>query len=684
MAAALSALRYLLRARVFFPSVLIILASIPFESKVTRACLSCAGKAGYNLELTTSFDRLLNSLIEDVSPSCDTESKGAFLFLYPFKLVKPREITPLWNIVYEKGPYSDSFLPPTTTALDSALLDGNWETARKEAQKIVDQVLDMPGIIAQGYQSKLIRAVEFLEIEPLLRRMDPEVIRSALWGSSKSSVGTSSDLPPEILDILAMRSLDREKVDEIIKTKPRHPRMGTLRFVALRNEFAQKVPDGWQFEIQQKVSEETWRELEGSVDRWLNDYPQHPLADLVLLWKTRIFYFKGDVDGAWQQLLSVYPRRLPRVLYDIRYLLAHDLRSRHPPENNTYIHRSFQTTNDPLLFSALLTTLHMGPEQWDRWWKVSEENFNQPWAVNLQERLLAEVPRLGELPSLFPKEPGNPSQLWGQLRVVALMKAGKWEDAEKQIFSLPPNEEQALLAATFHLRRGQPLLAAQVPNVPRLIRLYLVRVIFNDEELRNLKTQAKNTMLAEETIYEQGVRLTERAKWAEAARLISAVDPARSKLWEEVARLKMDNSDHALLRLARFFRDHRGELFYDRTELWHPTVRGRYWHLLWNKRRPTGRTEKQVLPWSTDRELTGIERHFLGNAEWWLALQTYVDWLTTAAPSPQMREVVKEADFCYNRLISPGFWNSAFWSQYLSGHPVVERFRKEGKRARGR
>jgi hypothetical protein len=509
-------------------------------------------------------------------------------------------------------------------------------------------------------------------------------MRSALWGWSESSTNKSSDLPPEILDILAMRNFDRQKADEIIKAKPGHPRLATLRFVALRNEFARRVPDGWLYDIQQKVPEEAWRELEVSVDRWLTDYPQHPLADLVLLWKTRIFYFKGDVDRAWQHLLSVYPRRLPRVLYDIRYLLAHGRPRGYGRENNTYVRKSFRTTNDPLLFSALLTTLHIDPAQWDQWWEVTEENLNQPWAVNLQERLLAEVPRSDELPSLFPKESRNPSQLWGQLRAVALMKAGKWEDAEKQIFSLAPDEEQALLAATFHLRRGQPLLAAQVPNVPTLIRLYLVRVIFNDEELRKLKAQEKITVLEKETIHEQGVRLTERGKWAEAARLIRTVDPARSKLWAEVARLMMDNSDQALLRLARFFKDHRGELFYDRTELWHPTVRGRYWHLLMSKRRPTGRTEKEVLPWSTDRELKGIERHFVGNAELWLALQTYVDWLTTAAPSPQMREIVKEADFCYNRLISPGFWNSTFWSEYLSGHPVVEKLREEGRRAKQR
>ncbi len=598
--------------------------------------------------------------------------------------MKPEEITPLWNLVYENRTYSDSFSPPNTTTLNLALRDGDWETAHKEAREIVDQVLDMPGTVAEKYQSQLIRAVEFLEVEPLLQRIDPELMRSALWGWSEPSARKSRDLPPEILDILEMRRLDRKKADRIIMATPNHPRMATLRFVALRNEFACRIPDGWLQHIQKEVAEETWNKLEASVDSWLKDYPQHPLADLVLLWKTRIFYFKGDVDAAWKQLLSVYPRRLPRVLYEMRYLLAHDWRYRHAPEKNSYVQMSFHATNDPLLFSALLTTLHIDPEQWDQWWRVTEEHLNQPWAVNLQERLLAEVPRLSELPSLFPKESRNPSQLWGQLRAVALMKAGKWEEAEKQIFSLAPDEEQALLAAAFYLRRGRPLQAAQVPNVPKLIRLYLVRVIFDEEELRYLKTQVKNTTLEKETIRELGLRLTERGKWLEAAWLIRTIDPARSELWEDVARLMMDNSDRALLELARLFRDHAGKLFYDRTELWHPTVRGRYWRLRMSKKLPTSRTENEEFPWSTDRELRGIERHFEGNAEWWLALQTYVDWLTTAAPSPQMRAVVKEADFCYNRLISPGFWNSAFWSGYLSDHPVVKRLRKEGRRAKRR
>lgn len=681
--AALSLLRHLLRRCVFF-TVLIVLAWTTFESKVASACMYCAGQAGYDLELTTSFEKLLNLLTEDVSMSCDVRSIDSFLFLYPFMLVKPKEITPLWNIVYGRGPYSDSFSPPNTSVLDSALRDGDWATAHTEAGNIVDQVLDMPGIVAQRYQAELIKGVEFLEVEPLLQRIDPELMRSALWDWSESSARKRKDLPFELLDILDMRRLERRKADEIIKAKPSHPRMATLRFVALRNEFARKVPDGWLHVIQNQVTAETWRNLEASVDNWLKDYPQHPLADLVLLWKARIFYCKGDVDAAWKVLLSVYPRRLLRVLYDMRYLLVHGWRYRYPPKKNTYIQMSFRATKDPLLFSALLTSLHIDPEQWDQWWKVTEENLDQPWAVNLQERLLAEVPRLSELPSLFPKESRNPSQLWGRLRAVALMKAGKWEEAEEQIFSLSPDEEQPLLAATFHLRRGRHLQAAQVPNVPRLIRCYLVRVVFNEEELRGLQTQEKNTILEKEAIRELGVRLSERGEWLEAARLIRTIDPARSELWEDVALLMMDNSDQARLELARFLRDHAGKLFYDRTELWHPTVRERYWRLRMSKKRPTGRTENESFPWSTDWELRGIERHFEGNAEWWLALQTYVDWLTTAAPSPQMRAVVKEADDCYNRLISPGFWNSAFWWEYLREHPVVERFRKEWRRSRER
>jgi hypothetical protein len=47
-----------------------------------------------------------------------------------------------------------------------------------------------------------------------------------------------------------------------------------------------------------------------------------------------------------------------------------------------------------------------------------------------------------------------------------------------------------------------------------------------------------------------------------------------------------------------------------------------------------------------------------------------------------MSEVIKEADYCYNRLIGPGYWNWSFWTDYLRDHPVVKRLRKEGRRAK--
>jgi hypothetical protein len=639
--------------------LLIFSASTFFESKIAFGCYDeCDGKESYDLSSTTSFKGLWNMLLSGLN---HCESRDEFLFLYPFRLEKPEEIAPLWNMVY--GGKEPSFPEPNADLLVSSCRNSDWNTARKEARIIVDQVLNMPGAIGAGHQPALIQAVEFLEIQPLFRKMDPERIKSALW--SESPAAKSGDLPPEIRDVLEMRNLNRGKINDIIKANPHHPRIGTLRFVALRSEFAQKVPDGWLNDIQGKVSKKTWQDLEESADLWLKDYPEHPLADLVRLWKSRIYYFKGDIDGAWKQLLSVYPRRLPRVLYEMRYLLVYSDRQS----------ECLRAIEDPLLFTALLPTAAIDSDQWEQLWKMSEKNRGRPWATNLQERLLAEVPRSGELPLSFPKEPRNPTQLWGKLRALALMNAEKWEDARKQLFSLAPDEEQALLAATFHLRRGQPLLAAQVINLPELIRLYLVRVLFDDEELSELQTK-KNTILKKEILSEQGVRLTEKGKWADAARIIRTIDPGRSALWQNIARLKTDASPSARLKLARFLRENRGKLFYADHPLLKPTVWSRY------APDPGMVDNTSGLPWTRGREQEAIMRHILGTTELWLALQAYVDWLSTAKPSPQMSHVVREADYCYNRLIGQGYW-SGFWYQYLPDHPVVKKLREEGIRAKG-
>jgi hypothetical protein len=651
--------------------VLTILACTCLNPRVAFACSACAGKDGYSLDTTTSCETLRDILV-DVDPGCDQERRDEFLFLYPFKVDKPQEITPLWELVYQKGSAKFS-PPPAADPLDSALQSGDWKTARKEAQEIVDHVLDMPGTIAQQYQPALVKAVEFLEIQPLFDRIDAELMRSALWGNASSD--KSKEIPPEIVDILEMRHLDRAKVSEIMRAKPHHPRIATLRFVALRQEFAAQVPDGWVFDIRNRVPRETWNHLESSVNRWLKDYPQHPLADLVLLWKTRILYFNGDVERAWRVLFYVYPRRLPRVLYDMRYLLV-ETQDERPVA-------FLQAIKDPLLFTALLPLREIDVEAWQRWWQVSENNMAQAWAVNLQERLLAKVPGFGELPRSFPTKPRNPTPLWGKLRAVALMQAGKWEEAREQLLSLKGENEQALLLATFYLRRGQPLLAVQLPDVPELIRLYLVRVILSDEKLQQVKAD-EGSVLRKEIVHEQGVRLAAQGKWAEAAQKIRTTEPECSKLWQEVARLQKDKSPKARLRLARFFRDHRGKLFYGNdTDWWHPEVRSRYGHVRAGKNSSVKHVDSD-LPWTEAQELDAVTKHFLGTTESWLALQAYVDWLSKAEPSPQMRTVIKEADFCYNRLIGQGYWNWGFWTDYLVDNPAVKELRKAGIRAKDR
>ena len=687
MVKSISASHHKLRMYSVFAVLLVMFGSSLFI--ISMRAFGCGGPATYDLDTPMhSLDQLFEQLLTSVD-AYDVVTRDEFLFLYPFRLEKPKEINPLWTMVYTyKAP---AFSPPSSELFTSAIRNGDWKGAEGEAIRIVNQVLDMPAVVADKYQLQFIQALEFLEVRPLFQKINPALIKSALWHSS--SAAENRKFPSELQDVLEVRNLDRQKVDEIIKAKPHHPRIATLRFVSLRNEFARKIPDGWPDDIRKKVRKETWREFEQSVDLWLKDYPQHPLADLVLLWKLRVYYFEGNNQLAWKLLMSVYPRRLLRVLYEMRYLLLH----------GSYPNGSLDTIKDPLLFTAVLHSVNIDSEQWGRWWQVSEQYRSHAWATNLQERLLEKSiheARLGKLPPLFPKEPRNSTPLWGKLRALALMEAGQWDDAGKQLFSLSPDGEQAILAAAYHLRRGKTALAVQIIDLPEHIRHYLIRVILNDEALRGLTT-SKNRIVRQEALIEQGVRLAEKGKWAEAAICIQTIDAAHAELWKRAAMLSKETSAAGRLHWARFLRDNNGKLFYGNDSAWYRSVNFRYRHIIRDQqevvKRPRETTQQNnakngggnitrsssdALPWTQQQEQDAIMQHLTRTAEMWSALRAYVEWLSTAKPSQQMSAVVREADVCYNWLINWDSTNSDFWENYLRDHPVVKQLRDAGKRSK--
>lgn len=649
---------------------------------------ACGGPHVYEIDVPMqSFDYLLNDLINKWDEEWyEVMPKEQFLFIYPFRLEKPKtqEIELLWGIIYKRG--NSPIPPPLHYEFTAALERGDLKTAGSEAKKIVHQVLDMPSVSADLYQQELSRALEFLELQPFLKDLDPLLVGKML--STNTSTLNLKTLPLQIHDALAVRKLDRETVDEILRSNPKHPRTPTLRFVSLQEKFKREIPNGWPSEIRKKVPSSTWRELERLADIWLKDYPQHPLADLVRLWKNRIYYFEGRPEAAWKNLLNVYPKHLHRVLFEMRYLLY---QSEAPGD-------LVDSLTDPLLITAIVPSVEVTPDRWRRWWESSERNILKPWAPNLQERLLAKAIELaspGKLPEGFPKAPQNPTALWGKLRALALIKAEKWDAAKEQVFSLATDDEQALLAVTFHIRRNDLLEGAKVVGLTADIRRYLIRVLIDDEKLQALKL-TQNKMIQEEATFVEGVRLAYVGQWNKAVTLIEKTDPFHASLWRKTDALSRDKSASGLLKFARFLKEKNGKLFYGIDNAWYRSLDSRYTTVTGTspKVRQPGEDEESarfkrerdpwLLPWSADYERDAIIRHLTGSSEMWLALQVYVTWLESAKPSPQMRTVVKEADVCYNWLVNWDSNNSRFWRQYLENHPVVSKLLDAGKRAKGR
>ncbi len=669
---------------------------------------ACGGPAMYEIVTPTYGPDFLFGYLESGDDYEEVTSKEEFQFLYPFKVMK-RDTEALERLSAHEPKFPR---PPSYDDFQSAIGRSDFKEADKYARLVVEEMLDMPATAADNYQLELNRALEFIEIEPLIKTADPKILSKALTG--KLDISEIKLLPAPILDAFAVRDMDKEKVDEFLKEHPGNPRTPTLRFLALQKKFKREIPDGWPNEIRKWVPASKWREFEDTADEWMKDYPEHPLYDLVKLWKNRVYTLEGRDDLAAENLFDIYPRHLPRVLYEMRFVHFSD--------------EKIVSLTDPVLFTAMVSWIEkVTPEQWTKWWSLSEKNIKEPWAVNLQERLLLKASHLikpGILPEGFPARPANPTELWGQLRAVGLMKADKWDAAKEQIFSLKPDRTQALLAATYYVRQNELLAAVQVeglygsidPSTGEFLhgwpefKTYLIRVLIDDEGLKKLSS-AKDKTTRDAALYSEGVRLASFGNWDEAADLIKNTDRFHAHLWKKAAALSRDDSPSGLLKYARFLKAQNGELFYGTNTTWYGTLNERYEDM--NGYKPGGHgtfeTEGDAerrrkgspwnLPWSVDYESDAIKRDLTGTSEIWLSLQAYVKWLALAKPSPEMREVVKEADSCYNKLINASAAENHFWKIYLDGkkihfingtrtwetlhpvNPVVVKLREAGKRA---
>ncbi len=644
-------------------------------------CFPCGGGEFYPIDAALySTETLFSRIIAPESVLGGPQIPKELWFLYPFKLTKPDEIAELWRECYEGGASSPAVDgPDRLNSMMNILRDRAPIAAVGEARAIVDHVLDMPVGQANVNQEEVRRAVELVELQPYLKGVDRDLVTR--FFSRDEAIESSAALPPELKEALEIRRMARADMGEYAKQHPASPRIASLRFVAVQEAMHHDIPDGWQFEIARAMTPDDWKRLEALHDSWLADFPDHPLADLVRLSKVRIYWYQGDAR-AWSTLFDLYPRHLPRLLAEMRYLKGGIL----PREFLNHPHV------DPLLQTALLLDAGADQSMWSSLWKLSEARATEPWAINLQERLLKvagdRVASWKSLPQGFPEKPSNPTRLWGRLRLVALYKAGRLDKFEEQDRTLGADADLAAFRARILLMHGEPLRAAQVEKLDPLARSYLVRVMLDEKSLV-AAAQTPDAALRAEATLTRAVRRAAQGDWKGGADLLRDTDPEKAALWTEVAGKAADRSSRGRLAWARFLRDNDGKLLFGVDKVWDRSVCGRA-RVLALPEDPRNnvtlyeRYNSPDLPWTKEEEITAIRRHLDGSSETFLALQAYAAWLSSVnLKDRDVGEALKEADTVYNRLINWPYVTESCFNDALKGSDAAATLRRVGRQIRG-
>src|SRR4029077_9294802 len=113
--------------------------------------------------------------------------------------------------------------------------------------------------------------------------------------------------------------------------------------------------------------------------------------------------------------------------------------------------------------------------------------------------------------------PTNPSELWGEIRLVALVGARRWDDALAEARSLPQSRAVRKLLAHIELAQGH-VWDAMVTGFDEPAMQYVIRVLMRDDELAPLAESAPEKLRAE-SIVSLGVRRAEAGDWRGAADL---------------------------------------------------------------------------------------------------------------------------------------------------------------------
>jgi len=617
------------------------------------------------------------------------ETHPEILFVYPFRLAGVPGAQELWDLYYERresGYWENEWAPAQFPLVDGRyqferlVAAGDRDGAEREARRVIETVLDMSSWHADHQQDVLRKAVELVELRPFLNDVSPAVL-AAFFGGDTANV----DLPLVLEEAIEIRGLGRKDFRAFADSHPDGARTASLRYVVLQEILGYEIPNGWRSQIKRQMTAAKWQRLEALHDDWLAEFGDHPLADLVRLSKLRLYYFQGDGDRAWDLLLDFYPRRLSRVLHEIRLLVAYGgpdftldpsrLRLLEPYETGPV--DAEVTRMDALLVTALAPSLTFDAEQWNELWILSEENIAEPWAVNLQERLLERSRSLVDpAPDEFPAEPANPTLLWGELRLLALFNSGQLAAAREQAASLEPSFGVSSMTSALHLFDEEWTEAALVDGLDEHTMQYLIRVVLPAPAVVALST-GSDPAARREAIRTLAVKEAAGGDWAAAADLLAEIDAVPAGLWRQASELAADTDLEARLAYARFMNAHHGELFFGIDTAWQRSLSYRLQIIEGDNPR-----YDEHLPWQPEQEAAAIREHLLSSSERYLALRAYADYLERVdAGNPEARQVLREADETYNWLINfePGY---GFWRAELESGEAADKIRRAGRRIR--
>lgn len=667
----------------------LLIAGLCLTLFLPRGSRACGGPYFFPVgEVLAPIDALLEQTLSPLDHFGDGFTIEPFLFLYPFHVDPTRQgqVEDLWRLSYENrwNAEGTESVPGNSGAslegFEAALRRGDADAAEAEARRVVAKVLDMPLALANHNQPAFARALEYLELKPGLAKVPPRILEryflfvpaaDRLWPEPPKRPWEMLSLPPALQQGWIVRLAARGDAAKLAELFPQGPRAATLRFIALQEKFRREIPNGWLEEIRKNTSPQTWQGLEGAAEAWLQEFPRHPLADLARLTKLRAYYYQGHSEKAWDLLFSMYPRRLARVLGEMRFLLKQGLNPA----------RAGDSGQDPVLKTALLPFLKPEPLAWAQDWRLAERALPAAWALNLQERLLSQAVAMTKdgkpLPVTFPAQAAAPSELWAQLRLMALLQAGQLDAAITQAKLLKPEAAGDLLRARTHLARREWVQALAVPKLPEEAKRYLLRVLFDAATLEKLCAEG-TAPWRDEACLTLAAREAAKGNWNGGAELLK--DARRAALWREAGRLASDPSHTGTLAFARFLKAQRGKIFFSASTDWYRSLNYRLSSL---KDAVKDAAKNPANPWSAAEESRAIQGYFTDTSEWFYALKAYAAWLKAADPKDRAAaKVLQEADQTYNGLINWDNWNSPFWQEYLEKSEWAVAIREAGKKIR--